>query len=177
MKVLLRHDGKMPNLAIMKLSAYFKQLGYDVGLNVKNPNLICSSWTFTWNAPKINTLHEYEGIPHLKGGSGIDLKTELPYQIEHIMPDYSLYDLDYSMGFTTRGCIRKCRFCIVPIKEGSFREHAQLGEFLHPDHNFARWVNKRIYKSDPIFANYSGLSNKEIFQFLKEPIKCLEVKK
>ena len=50
------------------------------------------------------------------------------------MPDYDLYGIDYSMGFTSRGCIRKCPFCIVPKKEGYIREHSPFDEFVHPDH-------------------------------------------
>lgn len=57
----------------------------------------------------------------------------LPEKVEHFMPDYHLYDdfiewktkgdikkkkrdwddyLSYSIGFTTRGCVRKCGFCV-----------------------------------------------------------------
>lgn len=63
------------------------------------------------------------------GGSGVDLKTQLPDEIEHICPDYSLYGLDYSLGFLTRGCIRKCAWCIVPEKEGKIKAHADITEF------------------------------------------------
>ena len=56
-------------------------------------------------------------------------------QVEHLMPDYSLYNLDYSLGFTTRGCIRNCGFCIVRKKEGKIKEHAEVEEFLNPKSN------------------------------------------
>ncbi len=67
------------------------------------------------------------------GGTGIypDGGEDLPYEVEHSKPDYSLYQpyvdeqlakgrrrsaladyLDYSIGFTTRGCFRKCSFCV-----------------------------------------------------------------
>ena len=40
--------------------------------------------------------------------------------IEHIMPDYSLYNItDTAYGFLTRGCPRHCPFCIVAAKEGA----------------------------------------------------------
>jgi len=51
--------------------------------------------------------------------------------MEHLKPDYDLYNLEYSLGFTTRGCIRNCGFCIVPKKEGYIREHAEVEEFLN----------------------------------------------
>lgn len=53
------------------------------------------------------------------GGSGVDLLTELPAEIEAVNPR-----LNY--GFTTRGCIRKCEFCIVPEKEGRIRHDRDL---------------------------------------------------
>ena len=49
------------------------------------------------------------------------------------MPDYSLYpDIDYSLGFTTRGCIRNCDFCVVPQKEGRVRKVQHPSEFHDP---------------------------------------------
>ncbi len=53
------------------------------------------------------------------GGSGVDLRTELPAEIEAVNPRQNY-------GFTTRGCIRKCEFCIVPEKEGRIRHDRDL---------------------------------------------------
>jgi hypothetical protein len=55
-----------------------------------------------------------------KGGSGFyyDLAEKLPNEIEHIKPDYEIYNKtgeyykNFSIGFITRGCIRQCSFCI-----------------------------------------------------------------
>jgi len=57
------------------------------------------------------------------GGSGMDLKSELPKEIEFQIPDYELFKADYSIGFTSRGCIRDCGFCIVREKEGWIKEN------------------------------------------------------
>ena len=58
---------------------------------------------------------------------------ELPYEVEHIYPDYSLYPemtKDTAYGFLTRGCPRGCSFCHVAPKEGQFsRKVADLSEF------------------------------------------------
>lgn len=53
----------------------------------------------------------------------------MPEEIEHTCPDYELYGANYSMGFTSRGCVRKCGFCVVPEKEGKIHEHSPLSEF------------------------------------------------
>ncbi|GAI91073.1 unnamed protein product, partial [marine sediment metagenome] len=56
-------------------------------------------------------------------------------EVEHIMPDYDLYPgLDCSMGFTSRGCIRRCPWCIVPEKEGGIKPWARIYEFWDRRH-------------------------------------------
>ena len=55
----------------------------------------------------------------------------LPYEVEHIYPDYSLYGItNEAYGFMSRGCPRGCHFCIVGCKEGrKSRKVANLDEF------------------------------------------------
>lgn len=64
-----------------------------------------------------------------------ELDQSLPYEIEHIYPDYNLYPelcSDTAYGFMTRGCPRHCPFCIVGDKEGCVtRTVAPLDEFWH----------------------------------------------
>ena len=59
--------------------------------------------------------------------------TDLPYEIEHIYPDYSMYPehtKDTAFGFLTRGCPRACHLCHVSSKEGRLsRKVADLSEF------------------------------------------------
>lgn len=117
-----------PNLALMKLSAYHKAKGDEVFLNFPlcQPDIAYASCVFTWDATNAKGLPPDTRI----GGSGIDLKMELPLEVEHIMPDYSLYpSANFSLGFTSRGCIRKCPFCVVPEKEGTIKEWADIDEF------------------------------------------------
>ncbi len=122
---------KFPNLALMKISAYYKSKGYKVEwftpvfrhLYYK----IFASKVFSWKSP----YDRYIDGNVIKGGSGYDLKTKLPDKIEHICPDYSLYGIDYAMGFITRGCNRNCKWCIVTRKEGRVHKHADLDEFWY----------------------------------------------
>jgi hypothetical protein len=68
-----------------------------------------------------------------QGGTGHDYKIKLPNEVEHIFPDYSLYpENEYSMGYLTRGCIRNCKFCFIPKKEGKLKLHSPLSEFFNP---------------------------------------------
>ena len=62
------------------------------------------------------------------GGTGWDLKTSLPSSIELLPPDYSLYDYPHSIGFTMRGCRFRCKFCVVPEKEGKPYQNSTIGE-------------------------------------------------
>lgn len=127
-----------PNLALMKLSAYHKARGDQVYLNfpLDRPDITYASCVFTWNGKR----RPYVPDGAILGGSGIDLKAELPAEIEHMMPDYSLYPnvsplaKDSSIGFTSRGCIRRCKWCIVPEKEAGIRAVARIYQFWNRGH-------------------------------------------
>lgn len=166
---------RFPNLACMKISAYWKQQGADVELkldytNLEQYDLVSiskvfldtvipgeSPWKFMKNERQIQDFYKTNRILNLPnvqyGGTGFfyDKAPALPDEIEHIMPDYHLYDkwvesqlekgvsrkeltyyLDWSIGFTTRGCIRKCQFC-VNKKYSRCTVHSCLEEFLDKD--------------------------------------------
>ena len=135
-----------PNLALMKISAWHKSRGDEVSWY--NPFdgwyddvYLSKVFSFTPDydyAINATTTH--------RGGTGycIDLvdgrevyhkerDTELPAEVEHIYPDYSIYPhltKDTAFGFLTRGCPRGCSFCIVAGKEGRCsRKVADLKEF------------------------------------------------
>lgn len=135
MKVLLIDlDSKIPNLALMKLSAYYKSRGDEIGFKVEDPSLIFASVIFKKNHYRLGGLSAlYPQAKVLIGGTGYDLTIKLPREVEAIRPDYSLYPgLDYSMGFTTRGCIRNCPFCVVRRKEGEHQRWQHPEEFHDP---------------------------------------------
>lgn len=127
MTIALHGDAtRYPNLALMKISAWHKAAGDQVEMfmPLKTYDRVYSSKVFTF------TPQDYylpEGT--IRGGTGYGMYDDLADEIEHICPDYSLYGIDYSMGFLTRGCIRKCPWCFVPRKEGDIRAHADITEF------------------------------------------------
>ena len=121
-------DGKIPNLALMKLSAWHKARGDTVELSAP---VFAGGYDVAY-ASKVFTWTDAPGMPDYvqTGGTGYDLTTTLPEEVENTCPDYSLYKMDYSMGFLTRGCIRKCSFCFVPEKEGMIKPAADIDDFL-----------------------------------------------
>lgn len=128
-----RRRRAFPNLVLMKLSSYHKARGNQVLLNspLFGFDRAYASCVFTWHAKRAQGLPLGIDI----GGPGLNLKSELPAEIEHIMPDYDLYpNIDFSMGFTSRGCIRQCPWCIVPRKEGFIRPWASIDEFWDRRH-------------------------------------------
>ena len=148
--LLVDIDSTIPNLALMHISTWKKAQGYEVGWNIQDPTEVWASVVFDWNKHKVDGLRwMHPGADIHIGGSGYDLNTKLPDEVDRMMPDYSLYpDCDYSLGFTTRGCIRKCPFCVVPIKEGKFRVHQHPREFYNPAFKKITFLDNNIL-ADP----------------------------
>lgn len=130
---LIDIDGhNFPNLALMKLSAWHKQQGNAVEWwnGLKQYDLVYKSKVFddTYSEDMKFCINADQIV---KGGPGYGLDNQLPEEIEHTCPDYSLYKItNTAYGFLTRGCPRNCPFCIVSKKEGSeSRQVADLSEF------------------------------------------------
>jgi len=142
MRILLVDvDSTIPNLALMKISAHHKSIGDDVGfLNTNDPDIVYASVIFTKNKRRTEGLRFlYPDAEIIIGGSGHSLDNHLPDEIEKMRPDYDLYPgIDYSLGYTTRGCDRHCYFCIVPQKEGKYYRVQHPMKFYNP--NFKKIV-------------------------------------
>ncbi|QUH28304.1 hypothetical protein [Vallitalea guaymasensis] len=155
---LLDNGTRHPNLALMKISGYMKEMGHDTSLllnynDVYNYEKIYMSKVFSFTDVPL----DYRQFPDIEyGGTGFfeDGGENLPQDIEHHMPDYQLYDpyiaakvaqgakpntysdyVDYSIGFTTRGCFRKCDFCVNKKYNHVFR-HSPLTEFLDKNRKY-----------------------------------------
>ena len=121
-----------PNLALMKLSAWHKAKGDEVEWYTifgDHYDLVYMSKVFTHTVDYGQVIPNAEKI--IKGGTGYDLTSRLPEEAEKIVPDYSLYpyiDKKTAYGFLTRGCIRKCPWCIVPKKEGTIHPYQDVEE-------------------------------------------------
>lgn len=135
-------DGtKFPNLVLMKLAAWHKNHGDEVALLA--PNDVLMGGNLFGDYDKIYAAcvfaENYEIAQRLAyigaeiGGTGTNNTCTLPYEIEHIYPDYALYgSTTTAYGFLTRGCPRACPFCIVAGKEGrTSHKVADLSEFWH----------------------------------------------
>ena len=155
---LIDVDGhNFPNLPLMKLSAWHKQNGDNVewyqplihGYPCDPLDKVYMSKVFSFSPDYQYFVNAKEII---KGGSGYCIKLEnrkevyhkendkqLPYEIEHIYPDYSLYPeltKDTAYGFMSRGCPRGCDFCHVEAKEGRRAyKVADLSEFWNGQKN------------------------------------------
>ena len=106
-------DSKMANIPLMKIASYYKDVEWYYPLNHNNYEKIYYSNIFNCN-PKVDRVNEM-----IVGGTGYSLSKKLDNQIEKCQPNYSIYpDCDYSLQYFSRGCIRKCGFCVVPEKEG-----------------------------------------------------------
>lgn len=127
--LLIDVDSKIPNLALMQISSYFKARGYNVGFNVSDPDQVWISCIFRKNrAQALGIAKMYPAAEIHIGGTGINYEW-LPEDMQKVKPDYDLYLSTYSQGFTTRGCIRRCPFCIVKEKEGHLQRWQYVSEF------------------------------------------------
>lgn len=133
---LIQVDGKLPNLALMKISSWHKKQGHEIVFPYDYRNLFAGKVDKVYAAVVFSENRKqaeyYKKCGADVGGTGWDLTKRLPTEIEDMKPDYELYGIDHGMGFTSRGCIRKCKFCVVPEKEGSIHHVAMPADLLNP---------------------------------------------
>ena len=117
---LLDVDSKIPNLALMKISAWHKAQGdrvdWYVPLESNDFDQVYASKIFDFSD---GSMLDYDRM--IVGGTGSESAQALPAEIENMQPDYDLYGYPHSIGFAMRGCRLRCPFCVVPAKEGRAR--------------------------------------------------------
>jgi len=114
---LFNTEPKIENTAMMQVSQYHKQLGDHV-------EQYCSIFHDSYDKVYAFSIFDYTNNPYvrddmIKGGTGFNIDTKLPKEIEKCDFDYSLFlNCKTSYVWFSRGCIRKCPFCVVWKKEG-----------------------------------------------------------
>ena len=169
---LLDHGTKHPNLALLKISGFCKSITLqneqkhdvrlicsydeisDVQSTIQEYDFIAISqvFKFTKRPEFLDYLIERQLVYY--GGTGFFEVNgpNLPDEVEHYMPDYSLYlefiekqtggdpakikrdfndYINFSIGFTTRGCIRQCGFCVNRLLNRVVK-WSPIEEFLDP---------------------------------------------
>lgn len=117
---LIQLDGKSKNIALEKIKLFYElkdeEVRYITPIESDFYDKVFCSSIFTF------TDKSYVKDNWICGGSGFNLTTKLPDEIDKMKPKINI-------GFTTRGCIRQCPFCIVPQKEGKIRVVGDIYDF------------------------------------------------
>lgn len=152
--LLVDADSTIPNIALMKLKAHYRQaelikcnISYYPGRGSDNVTVDASGYDkvfvsgIFFATPDKLTVTGCSDIEY--GGSAYDIKKVLPSHIANLKSDYSIYpEAETSYGFLTRGCFRNCKFCIVRQKEGDIH----LGESLDNivQHDYTKFLDNNF---------------------------------
>lgn len=115
-----------PNLALAKIAGYHRAKGDIVEWAVPmlvHYDILYMSKVFNFS-PDDDRYYDADKI--VKGGTGYNISAVLPQEIDDHQPDFSLYahvPTDTSYGFLSRGCPNRCKWCVVPIKEGAIKPY------------------------------------------------------
>jgi hypothetical protein len=177
-----------PPLGLLKLAAYHKKKGDKIRFvqgfsdNGFIPDTIYVTSLFTYAYEPVHDVIRYYskkykkakivvgGIyatlchEHLKDtfGSRIEIYEGLFHKAKNILPDYSLVpEWKASILFGSRGCIRKCHFCSVPILEPEYKSKKSIKHLIHPGHKKVILWDNNILASpywEDIFSKLEDLS-------------------
>lgn len=145
MKVLLYHlDGALPNIALMRVAAHHRKIGDSVELrrgrvyrtleDQDDDLLVYGSLIFEKTRPVAEALRR-EFPQAVLGGTGWSVEGSLEeVLVTTLEQDYTLYpEFRHSIGFSQRGCRLKCKFCVVPRKEGEISTERSIYEIWRGD--------------------------------------------
>ena len=187
---LLDHGTRHPNLALLKISAFCKAQGHSVRLVCSYDELGVGEnpiiFDCDYDILVMSRVFKFTKIPSFisqmiqqhyiyYGGTGFFEVNgpNLPEEVEHHKPDYTLYNeyiervtggddklkksrfddyLSYSIGFTTRGCIRHCGFCVNRLLNRVV-EWSPVSEFLDNERkNIYLWDDNIMAAPPKVFA-------------------------
>jgi hypothetical protein len=157
--ILFQLDGKIPNIALMRIAEHHRQLGDDVELRWggnperslwDEPKAVYGSAIFEKTRPVVEKLKQ-EFPEAIVGGTGVDVTSSLEeHGITTTQQDYSIYPKwQQSIGFTQRGCRLACSFCVVPRKEGAWREEKSITELWRGE----PWARELILLDNDFFGH------------------------
>src|SRR5215469_10534466 len=143
MTLVFQLDGKIPNIALMRLVSHLRSRGEEVEFRWTaspgrelwdQPDAVYASAIFQKTKPAVEKLRK-EFPAATVGGTGVSLESSLEsLGIDTLNQDYSIYPKwRQSIGFSQRGCRLKCPFCVVPRKEGKIREEQSIWEIWRGD--------------------------------------------
>lgn len=116
-------------------------------------------FTFT---PDFNGVIAADEI--VTGGTGYKDYGILPPEVEAMPPDYSIYpQFKRAIGFLTRGCIRRCEYCIVPHKEGNIHPAATWEEIKRADSREIVFLDNNVLASDFGLEQIDRMSGKPVW--------------
>jgi hypothetical protein len=137
--LLLQLDGKLPNIALMRIAAHHRASADDICFehcptvraveqsDWRHFDRLYASLIFERTRPVAEALLQRYPLAEL-GGTGWNVGKQLEgLGIMTKQQDYSMYPhYPHSIGFTQRGCRLKCKFCVVPRKEGAVVEEQTI---------------------------------------------------
>jgi hypothetical protein len=148
---LLPVDSQYPNLALMKIARYHKQKGDEVTWYspFDHHDLLYMAKVFSFTPDYFQCISNADRIE--RGGTGYDIAKILPVEIDRLQPDYTIYpgiDPHTAYGFLTRGCPNRCKWCIVPQKEGRIAPYMDVEEIAVDGRDNLVLMDNNILASD-----------------------------
>lgn len=147
---LIGVDSNYPNLALMKISMYHKLKGDMVEWYnpLKHYDKVYAAKVFSFT-PSYGYYINSDEVEY--GGTGYDIHKLLPREIDSLQPDYSIYpsiDEKTAYGFLTRGCLNRCKWCVVPEKEGKISPYMDVEQIAINNRKNLILMDNNILASD-----------------------------
>lgn len=142
MIALYNLEPKIVNTAMMQVSQYYKQKG----------DAVVSYNPFRkgdYEKIYVFSIFDFSDKSYVTkemicGGTGFDISVKLPEEISKCDYDWNIFPkCDYSIVWFSRGCIRRCPFCVAWKKEGYI--HPVLPKNLNPKANHIKIQDNNFF--------------------------------